>query len=120
MADGPEPTIYKGFFWNCPLQEVLAQKPLCKVEGRQLEALETALSLHMEQMSGAGWIPGIPDRTLLLPSRGLRIVYGGSMGPEIGLHSLDGEKRRGFFLSEEFLRLLRGIERSGRGWWKFW
>jgi hypothetical protein len=120
-VDGLEPTIYKGFFWNCPIQEVLGQKPLCKIKGRQLDALETALSFHMEQEREASEfpIPGIPDRTLLLPSRALRIVYGGSMGPEIGLHSLDGEERRGGFHSYEFLNLLREIERSNKSWWKF-
>jgi hypothetical protein len=120
IDDAVEPAIYKGFFWNNPLEEVLALKPLCRVEGQQLEALEEALVIHMKQSSGAGSVQGIPDRTLLLPDHGVRIVYGGSMGREIGIHSLDGSSRRGFFHSDEFLELLRRAERSSRGWWRFW
>ena len=120
IDDAVEPVIYRGFFWNNPLEEVIALKPLCRVEGRRLEALEEALVLQMKRSSGVGCVPGIPDRTLLLPSLGVRIVYGGSMGPEIGLHALDGSARRGFFHSDEFLNLLKGIERSGRPWWKLW
>ena len=120
MEEVSEAAIYKGFYWNNPLSEVLALKPICQVEGRQLEALKTSLDLHLQRLDGSGRIPGIPDRTLLLPSFGIRIVYGGSMGPEIGLHSLDGEVRRGFFYSDEFLTLLRRIERSCKPWWKLW
>jgi hypothetical protein len=107
--------IYHGFFWRDPLPEVLSRVAPCDLSSEQVAQLHTALLPHLRQLSPHGWIPGIPNRTLILPELGIRLVYGGSIGTEIGIRSLDGQETKGFFLSQGFFDLLCALEVPGGG-----
>jgi len=103
--------VIEGFFWELPLKEVLSShQPLVVLEGDRLERVRLLLQKHLPNLSSHGWYPGIPDRTLLLESDGVRLVYGGSMGDEVGVRSIDGKRTVGFFRSKRFVSLLSEAE----------
>ena len=107
-----EAAIYKGFFWKIPLSEVAAQKPLRRLNAKQIEGIQNLLKEEQHKDDGYRG-QGIPDRTLILPQQKIRIFYGGSMGAEIGVHGLHGDGLQSIFHSEKFLRHLNQIEGFG-------
>ena len=115
----PSGAIYAGFFWDEPLVEVSSKsRVLGDLKDGRLERVRELLQNELPGLSPHGWYPGIPDRTLLLPADGLRLVYGGSMGDEIGVRTIDGRTTRGFFRSEALVSILRRAER--RRCWRLW
>jgi hypothetical protein len=105
MAEIPFSTgaIYKGFFWDdIPTSEYII-KDLTPEESQEIERV---LSPFWKNLSPHGWYPGIPDRTIWFYEAGIRIVYGGSMGDEVGITG----SMHGFFISKDFIELLNHIE----------
>lgn len=109
LEENVNAAIYDGFFWNNPLTAVTEQKPLRLLNDAQIKSV--AALLEREQNKDAKVrVQGLPDRTLIFPQKEIRIVYGGSMGAEIGVQGLYGDGLRGIFHSEEFLKHLKKIE----------
>lgn len=107
-----EAAIYKGFLWKTPLSEVAAQKPLQRLNAKQIKRIQDLLAKEQHKDDGYRG-QGIPDRTLILPQQEIRITYGGSMGTEICIHGLHGDGRGSIFHSGKFLRYLNRIEGFG-------
>lgn len=103
--------IHEGFFWDQPLAEMsFKSRVLAVLAEDRLDEVRRLLQQELTELSPHGWYLGIPDRTLLLPGDGLRLVYGGSMGDEIGVRTMDGKSTRGFFRSEKLVSILRRAE----------
>lgn len=112
----PEPSgqltglVLSGFFWKEPLSSLTSGRPLLELREEDLQEARSLLLHHMGQLSPHGWFAGIPERTLLLPQDGVRLVYGGSMADEVGVRSLDGTQTKGFFQCGDLVTLLQGLE----------
>lgn len=104
-------SIYSGFFWEEPLAFVLSHRPVVILRDQQYQEVQRIVHACLTRLSANGWYPGIPDRTLVLPVDSLRLVYGGSMGDEVGFRSIDGTITLGFVLSQQLVSLLKGAER---------
>ncbi len=103
--------IYSGFFWEEPLPFVLSHRPIVILRDQQYQEVQHIVHANLTRLSANGWYAGIPDRTLVLPVDSLRLVYGGSMGDEVGFRSIDGTTTLGFVLSLQLVSLLKGVER---------
>jgi hypothetical protein len=100
--------IYKGFYWAVEMPA--AGSLLAELKVEDVKRIGQLLSRNLASLSPHGWYPGIPDRTLVLSVPGIKIVYGGSMGDELGVCSIEGEIL-GFFRSSELVNLIDLAER---------
>lgn len=99
--------IYRGFYWDTgrPPRDAL----LVSLSGDAEQLVSDWVESTSRHWKERGEYPGLPARTLVLESIASMIVYGGSMGDEIGICSFSGSAR-GFFWSQPFVDLLRAYE----------
>jgi len=114
LSGGSAGVIHEGFFWKETLSQMSSTHRIAVIRGEALAQVRQSIRKQLDALSPHGWYPGIPDRTLLLPDDGLRLVYGGSMGDEIGVRTLDGKTTRGFFRSEKLVSILQDLEQQER------
>jgi hypothetical protein len=109
---GVESGVYRGFFWRAwnPPADSLAVSISESEESNIVQSLDS----HSASWSERNEYPGMADRTLVLSSRDMKLVYGGSMGDEVGVFSLTGELI-GFFWSDSFVSLLQRFELGSAG-----
>ena len=88
-----------------------AQPPLAVLDEDHVHSIAILLESH-KPFSPSGFYPGIPDRTAVLPSEDIRLTYGGSMGNEFWVRTLNGDKL-GFFRDDNLLVMLNDLDSTG-------